>query len=88
MEDVLAAMTPETRSALTFTIEQYLESVKPKQSREDWEGKTGELKEILIKEKIALERSALIVAEQEGDETAASLHIKTIDNLRHKLHSR
>lgn len=87
MDDVLATMTPETRSALTFTIEQYLETVRPKQSREDWEGKVRELREILIKEKIALEKGALMTAEKNNDEIAMSLHIKSIDNLRHKLHS-
>ncbi|OGG86074.1 DNA primase [Candidatus Kaiserbacteria bacterium RIFOXYB1_FULL_46_14] len=81
------ALSPEELSQLTFTIEQYLAEEKPRYIREDWEGKLAELNSLIIKEKIAKERSSLRKAEADGDEATAALHITEIDTLRSQLHS-
>lgn len=85
--EAMGKLVPERSSELIFKLEEYMASVKPRQLREEWEDKLKELKTLMAKEEIASAKSALIEAEQEGDEKAAGEALAKLETLRVKLSS-
>lgn len=84
-DEVRAQLPPERLSQLTFTLEQHLNNLPSRQLREEWESNLGQLRKLLIKEKLNAAKAALTEAEEAGNEEAKDKYIKEIDELRVKM---
>lgn len=84
-EEVRATLPTELVSQLVFKLETHIADNRPKIIREEWEGKVKELNDLLVKEKMLLNRELLTAAEQAGNQQEVDRLVNVIDEIKKQL---
>ncbi len=84
-EDIRPSLPPELVSQLLFKLEAHVADSRAKNIKEEWEGKIKELNELLVKEKMLLNRELLTAAERAGNQKEVDRLVGVIDEIKKLL---